>query len=269
MENKELKLGYMTTKELADWFDISYGYFRKQADKKYQELEEYCTFIKEYGKINIIEIYCPIYIKDKSLYQQVEDYTLQNWKTEEPESATRVGVAYYEDHPGLKVKEATIINYVRRARNKFWGNPKTLKPGENGGCHYVFVKMYKGKTSSSNRYELMTNEEYEKFLLIQTKYFSINPNKLAIALEKICNGSWSIEAAVEFIELLPENKNEKFFAFVNELAYELNCHWMVSATYAKDGVYYLEEKNEDGSTYLREITVEKPGAWSNDNQEQN
>ena len=37
----ELKLGKMTTKELAEWFGMSYGAFRNAKKKKMEELENF------------------------------------------------------------------------------------------------------------------------------------------------------------------------------------------------------------------------------------
>ena len=60
----ELKLGKMTTKELAEWFGISYGTFRNSKQKRFEELKEFCFFEEVYGGVQINAIINPIYIKN-------------------------------------------------------------------------------------------------------------------------------------------------------------------------------------------------------------
>lgn len=54
---KELRLGKVTSKELADWFGISYGRFRNDKDSKLEELKLYCDFNEVYGGIYINNIF--------------------------------------------------------------------------------------------------------------------------------------------------------------------------------------------------------------------
>ena len=56
-DQMKLKLGKMTTKELAKWFGISYGSFRVTKENKLEELKLYCEFEEVYGGVDIKEIY--------------------------------------------------------------------------------------------------------------------------------------------------------------------------------------------------------------------
>ena len=58
----ELKLGKMSTKELAEWFGISYGAFRNSKEKKLEELKGFASFEEVYGGVNITQIINPIYM---------------------------------------------------------------------------------------------------------------------------------------------------------------------------------------------------------------
>lgn len=62
----ELKLGIMSSKELAKWFDIAENTFKKNKEKKLKELVAYADFElvgEKYKKVKIIKIYEPIYHK--------------------------------------------------------------------------------------------------------------------------------------------------------------------------------------------------------------
>lgn len=261
-----LQLGDMSTKELAQWFGISYDYFKKKAKIKYKELEEYCKYDKLHGKVHIHQIYCSIYIKNQSLYEQIDAFTFKHWRREEPETITRVAGLFMEMNPDVTVVFDTVKSYVSKAKQKYWGKTDSGIPGEIGGCYEVYVKMYKGATPAYNRYEFITEEERDAFIRIQNKYFGPKPEKLAVALENLYNKVWDSDTFVDYLQYIPKDKTDKYLAYTRELSYELGCHWMVNATYAEDGAYYVLEKNEDGTTYRRRIEIEQPGAWSIKNQ---
>lgn len=261
MDEKELKVGDMTTREIAEWFGISYDYFRKVAKNKYQELQEYCKYQKVRGKIIISEIYCSIYVKESKLYDQVEEYTKTHWSLQEPESARRVAARFLQDNPEVAKKQGTIEQYARKARKKFWGTPRDLTPGELGGCHYVFVKMYKGFTVAENTYQLMSDEEYESFALVQAKYFKPEAEKIAIALSLMHEGQWTSDMALDFLFKAAEKRDKNYCDFVSEASYVLGCDWMVNATYAENGVYYIEEEDETGVSHYVRVQMETPGAF--------
>ena len=61
---EELKLGKITLKELASWFNIGYSSIRNKREKYLKELEEYADFkFTERGGVEVINIYIPVYVK--------------------------------------------------------------------------------------------------------------------------------------------------------------------------------------------------------------
>lgn len=54
----------MKTAEVATWFNIQYGTFRKNPDKYYNILTGYCDFERVYGGIIVKEIYVDTYDKN-------------------------------------------------------------------------------------------------------------------------------------------------------------------------------------------------------------
>lgn len=62
---KRLRLGKMTTYELANWFGITYDSFIVMKEQKLDKLKEYCKFSMYAGGIEIEEIYKDTYEKKK------------------------------------------------------------------------------------------------------------------------------------------------------------------------------------------------------------
>ena len=62
---KELKLGKVTSKELAEWFGIKPSSFANMKAKKLEELKKYADFEIKNRSIYIKEIYISEYIKMK------------------------------------------------------------------------------------------------------------------------------------------------------------------------------------------------------------
>lgn len=57
----ELRLGKMSTKELAQWMGVNYNTFRNQKKKKLKVLQQFCDFEQVYGGVIIKEIYESVY----------------------------------------------------------------------------------------------------------------------------------------------------------------------------------------------------------------
>lgn len=73
-----LKLGKMSSRELADWFNISYGTYRKVKAQRLETLSDYCDFEEIYGGVIIKEIYIDTY--DKDLNKRIDKMVLQEIK---------------------------------------------------------------------------------------------------------------------------------------------------------------------------------------------
>ena len=67
MENKELKhlkLGKMTSQEIAKWIGIKYSTYSNNIEKYLIQLDNFCDFEKIYGGVIIKEIYQSVYEKN-------------------------------------------------------------------------------------------------------------------------------------------------------------------------------------------------------------
>ena len=98
----ELKLGKMTSRELAEWFGVSYRSYTHKISKYLDELDLFCDFEKVYGGVIIKEIFDPIYSKnvnkkDQELFLKELDRCLK----EQDGLSTVAGMArlYIYDEP--------------------------------------------------------------------------------------------------------------------------------------------------------------------------
>lgn len=62
----KLKLGKMTSREIAEWFNIGYNRYSHNIAKYLDQLGYYCDFEKIYGGIIILQIYCDTFSKNFS-----------------------------------------------------------------------------------------------------------------------------------------------------------------------------------------------------------
>ena len=62
----KLRLGKMTSRELAMWFNRSYNAYKHNIDKYLDQLGYYCEFEKVYGGVIISQIYCDTFSKNFS-----------------------------------------------------------------------------------------------------------------------------------------------------------------------------------------------------------
>ena len=73
-ELKQLHLGIMTNKELAEWFGMDKEKsFRSTRAKKLEILKEYAEFENLRGKVNITKIIKPIYTKGSKNYELIKE----------------------------------------------------------------------------------------------------------------------------------------------------------------------------------------------------
>ena len=63
---EKLKLGKMTSQELAEQMGIKYTTYRKCGKKYLSQLDNFCDYEKVYGGVMIKEIYQDVYDKNSS-----------------------------------------------------------------------------------------------------------------------------------------------------------------------------------------------------------
>lgn len=166
----ELKKGKMTTKELAEWFGISYSRFNHTKQKKLEELKEYCSFTCYHGGININDVFIKEYINLKQQnYIKVESHVDEEWDPSGLDTKINVANKIYSKYKNeLTIQQSTTYNYVRKASNILYGPANDYNtPGTIGNCWYRLCIV----DSEGNRRSL-TEEEQKRRREIRRKYCS-------------------------------------------------------------------------------------------------
>lgn len=152
-----LKLGKMTSRELAQWFNISYNTYKNKINKYLEVLENYCEFDKIYGGVNIKEIYVEEYdktlnFKDDKLYLE----EIQRCVETQDGLSTIAGMSRKLCQQGEYQSVRTARYRLGKSKSRLFGNPKELiSSGTSGTSQYLWAI----KIDNYNRYRLMSEEE--------------------------------------------------------------------------------------------------------------
>ena len=172
---KELTLGHMDSKDIAEWFGISYDYYRKTKTKtkKLKELELYCDFTRESRGITITRIYVSVYPyigvnikRNKLLPQKQEEWKGQTINTNTNiadliiiESDTRPTVPKLNKKDEVMTMEETIqrdihsyAQIVGIASIEDYGKPEDgiNGGGKKGWCEFIECRARKREYTSYN-----------------------------------------------------------------------------------------------------------------------
>lgn len=170
----KLKLGKMTSQEIAEWMGVSYkGTYHKNPKKYLKRLEDYCNFEQIHGGVIVKEIYISEYNKNLRVEQ------------------TRTFLSALKEHNNIislsGLEEERDISYYqsRKIRDKLFGKePININPTSRGVIGYREV-IWAIKLGP-NTYRKMTEEEDALFeLLIQRECIGKLTPKVAKAQQLI------------------------------------------------------------------------------------
>lgn len=149
---KELHLGKMTSKEIAEWLGITYNTYKKNVKKHLEKLDGFCDFEQIRGGINVKEIYISIY--DKNLSKKVDTCYLKEVKQNKG-LATVSGVA---EKYGFSKWQVT------KSRNKLFGEmPLNFEENITKGMFGYRNMIWAIKLNGDNNYARLTQDEEELF----------------------------------------------------------------------------------------------------------
>lgn len=244
-----LRLGKMTTQEIANWFGINSTKTLSNSTKKYkhryEELSEYCEYKKYHGGFEIIKIFDEneiIYIDQR---KEVQEYVKNNYKQywQSLDTCTRVAAELYLNKPKkLKVEYGTIEYYVKKFKNIDYGSTK-YRFGEQGFNERVWAKII-GKIGSlvtieeqaSKKYIELTDEEIE-FIHKRFNEWYTNIDKAVLEIkEKIANKELDKEKAWEELENTIGLSDASYAGFIETVSREIKCNWVTKASSLHDGV---------------------------------
>lgn len=140
---KELILGEMTTKDLADWFGITYGTISQSLSRYLTKLSAYADFVKvRRGVYQITRIYCKEYVKPDRTYDKVKSHIPEVWDKSGLDTKQQVTDKIRKTYPAdtTTITERTTYKYVCQGSNELYGRPnKDSAGGEIGVCRYALA----------------------------------------------------------------------------------------------------------------------------------
>lgn len=236
----ELSLGLWTNEMLSKWFGIKEKTFRNTKEKKLKELEEYCNFERQNGKINIIEIYKPVYVKKKSKnYREIRNNVDKYWSENGLDSCKHVSNKIMEE---LKLPMAftTAYNYTREARNELYGKP-FQESGILGNCVYLWCK----RNLETGELSFFTEEEEKIKAELKIKYFGDVSEKQLFVKEMVALGEIKKEDAWQLLEELTNMDDRGFMNFLVELQERIGCQVVRGTLVNRNAIKYFEAKKND------------------------
>ena len=208
----ELKLGYMTNAELAEWFGIKPNSFRNTKTQKLEELKRFAEFEVEKTKVRITKIYKSTYVKKKSAdYSIVKAEFTQVYNKSKIDTASNASKKIYRKRKDdLTIKESTTYEYTKAARNELYGKP-FVGCGEKGVCRYIWAKLI-----GEGQYERFNDTEQAIYKRLLVKYFRGTDEKTIFVEDMIKRGEITKEEAWDvFSDMM--NLDQGFMNFKAEM----------------------------------------------------
>lgn len=237
----ELRIGKMTTKELAEWFGISYGSFRTMKEKKLEELQKYAIFEEIYGGVNITAIIKETYNKKDNQIRQVYQQGFEELK--EPIDTVsnineKIYGKYHEQLPTLS-SAASGYHYAIEVRNANYGIP-FKDVGSLGRCYYLWCKV---EEKDGIQYFIQFNEEEEnikKNLLKQ--YFGTDEERDILIAQMVDAGEITEAEAYRLTREYRGLNGAGFMGFLKELEKQLGAKVVKATKFEKE--FYFDEEDK-------------------------
>lgn len=217
----ELKLGHMTTKELADWANRSELYIQKN---KKQWCDNNLSIYADYelcrGGVKITAIKNPVFLS--SGLQEVRDKYRKYWGYGDLsiDTNTQCWVKLSADMVN-KLQYETGRNYVSKCRREEYGVARKCNKydGSKGYCHYIFCKSINGKPVLFTEEELKIKSDLSKQYLKSDEQDEMEKQALTADYKR---GEISQEEYAESIANLISN-DKGWVTFQEKLNEALGC----------------------------------------------
>lgn len=221
---KELKLGKVSLKELAEWFGKGYSAIVHNKEEYYKKLEAYCDFeILPTGKINITAIRTPTF-SGSGNKQIIKDNFVKEWNDNGLDTARNVSEKIFDNNEDdLTITRSTAYTYTLQARNELYNKPFCGR-GEKGCCEYVWcVDLGEGQFRELNEDEQKIKNELLK------KYFGDTTEKQLMVEAMVKAGEITEAEAFGVLKQMTGMNQAGFFGFLKELSTTLHCR-VIKAT---------------------------------------
>lgn len=243
---EHLKIGKMTSQEIANWMGVSYkGTYANNPKKYLAQLDNFCDYEKVYGGIVIKEIYQDTY--DKNIEEKYDRMYLESL-IKHNNLITVSGTA----------EEQEVSRYqMTKSRNRLFGDKPANINLANKGLLGQRTTIWAIKLEGINSYRMLTKEEDELFdALINKIYGNIKGEQVKALklLEKEC--AKQNMTIAQFQEIRKE-KGLDFFSEVIQKFKNITGYQLVSATQHEVMNFFDGEKiNEKYREKLLKIIAE-------------
>jgi hypothetical protein len=125
MKKMDLKLGKMTSKEIAAWMGLSYNTYRNNINNYLERLEVYADFEKVYGGVIIKEIYVSVY--NKNMSYENDKLFLKEVATSTDNLTSILGMRRKHQEKFGDLSDSAIERQLTKSRDKLFGKiPKEV-----------------------------------------------------------------------------------------------------------------------------------------------
>lgn len=239
----ELHLGKMTTKEIAEWFNLSYGGFRNHKTERLEELKTFADFDEIYGGVYIKTIYTPIYNKKESKIREVYKKGFEELRSP-IDTVSNINNKIFEKYG----KELTTLSspqsgyhYAIEVRNANYGIP-FKEVGKLGRCYYLWCKVER-KNDNELYFVQLSPEEEEKKKVLLKKFFGTDEEKDILIAQMVDSGEITEAEAYRLTREYRGLNNAGFRGFLKNLESEIGAK-VVRATKFEKELYFDKEDAE-------------------------
>lgn len=218
---KQLQLGVINDKELADWFGVTPSRFSHDKKNKLKELEAFADYEligNKRKKVKIVKIYQPIYSKKGSeSFELIKSKLDEVWSDDGLDSCRRVCDEILETTQ-LQIADSTAYNYTLRSRTDLYGKP-FQEGGPLGSCTYVWCK----KDEETGKLRHLTAEEQKIKQDLIKMYFGDVSEKQIIVQAMIEAGEITQAQAWGVLTRMTKMTGVHFVVFLKELQKRIGC----------------------------------------------
>lgn len=162
-----LRLGKMSSREIAEWMGITYGTYKNSSQKRLEYLKNFAKFTPCYGGVIIEEIYLDTFVKDVSEDDKVYVNEIKQCNEGLSSVAGMIRKLKLENKEYKDISEDTLYRRMSKAGNRTFG--KTIEKdskGTHGNRHYVWAI----RVDKYNHYRRMTEAEKVIYQQLLSEY---------------------------------------------------------------------------------------------------
>lgn len=235
-----LKIGKMTQKELAEWFQISPSHMRKEETKKryFPILAQYADYHFEIGRsggqtLVIDFVYITEYQKPESPFNFILKHFDEFWSPTHLDTMRNVAKRFMKAHPEWTISLETCITYVGRAKVILYGHNYLPDHGEKGSSKFEWAQL----NLDTRFFEELPIEHQEILSQISARVYAGLAEEIAKLVCANVSGQLSTEELEDGIRAqVREKKMERYEQFLSEVQAALG--------YIPDCVTKLEQERD-------------------------